>query len=95
MILAASKNERNKQVAYRNSVYWMEKQRKGQVIAMKRSKLWLGIVVSLFIPALAIFSGCGSSSTDGGGGTFYKNHFLAANYLRNMKINYQKMPKIV
>jgi len=36
---------------------------------MKRSRLWLGIVLSLFIPALALFSGCGSNSSDGGGGT--------------------------
>jgi hypothetical protein len=47
----------------------MEKQRKGEVIVMKGSRLWLGIAVLLFIPALALFSGCGSSSSDGGGGT--------------------------
>jgi hypothetical protein len=47
----------------------VEKQRKGEVMEMKRSRLWLAIVVSLFIPAVALFGGCGSSSTDGGGGT--------------------------
>jgi hypothetical protein len=36
---------------------------------MKGSRLWLWPVLSLFIPALALFSGCGSSSSDGGGGT--------------------------
>jgi hypothetical protein len=47
----------------------MEKQRKGEVIGMKGSRIWLGIAVLLFIPALAMFSGCGSSSSDGGAGT--------------------------
>ncbi len=36
---------------------------------MKGLRFWLFIVLSLFIPALALLSGCGSSSTDGGGGT--------------------------
>jgi hypothetical protein len=47
----------------------MEKQRKGEVIEMKRARLWWPIVVCLFIPAIALLSGCGSSSSDGGGGT--------------------------
>jgi len=46
-----------------------EKLRKGEVREMKGSRLWLCIVLWLFIPASALFSGCGSSSTDGGGGT--------------------------
>ena len=51
------------------SIAETEKLRKGEVTEMKGSTVWLCIVLSLFIPALALFSGCGSSSTDGGGGT--------------------------
>jgi hypothetical protein len=34
---------------------------------MKRPRLWSVIVVALFIPPIALFSGCGSSSSDGVG----------------------------
>ena len=39
----------------------------GKVTEMKASRLWLYIALSLFIPALALLSGCGSTSSDGEG----------------------------
>jgi hypothetical protein len=70
MLFALSEDDRDKYLVHGVSVCWKDgKPRKGEVREMKGSRVLLYIALSLFIPALALLSGCGSSSSEGGAGT--------------------------